>query len=303
MQFTPHPHVGNEWCIYPSYDYTHCIVDALENITHSVVHLLHYFSFLLIIVHYCLSCLAFPPWHFKHLLCLESRWKDRYYTTELPIWYQSHLSNIIVLGMSYYFMTFLLADDEKVGSRLRNCPGVPESPNVCWHTPWFLFQLPIWFLILVVIWWVVQLCTLEFESRRASYYWLLDSLDLYLPYVWEYSRLSIANTVMSKRKVSICGTFGFLDNVQSLMMLKFLHYRCLKVYFLEWRDRGGKYLSFCGTLKFQLNKLVTDHHVDGWDDCRLPTLAGLRRRGFTPDAINAFCRGIGITRRYLLLYH
>jgi len=124
IKFTPHPHVGNEWCIYPSYDYTHCIVDALENITHS-------------------------------------------------------------------------------------------------------------------------LCTLEFESRRASYYWLLDSLDLYLPYVWEYSRLSIANTVMSKRK---------------------------------------------------LNKLVTDHHVDGWDDCRLPTLAGLRRRGFTPDAINAFCRGIGITR-------
>lgn len=54
----------------------------------------------------------------------------------------------------------------------------------------------------------LQLCTLEFESRRASYYWLLDSLDLFLPYVWEYARLNITNTVMSKRKVSkACDSF------------------------------------------------------------------------------------------------
>jgi glutamyl/glutaminyl-tRNA synthetase len=36
IKFTPHPHAGSEWCIYPSYDYTHCLVDALENITHSL---------------------------------------------------------------------------------------------------------------------------------------------------------------------------------------------------------------------------------------------------------------------------
>lgn len=36
FQFTPHPHAGDKWCIYPSYDYAHCIVDSLENITHSV---------------------------------------------------------------------------------------------------------------------------------------------------------------------------------------------------------------------------------------------------------------------------
>ncbi|KAH9322967.1 hypothetical protein KI387_017606 [Taxus chinensis] len=91
----------------------------------------------------------------------------------------------------------------------------------------------------------IKLCTLEFESRRASYYWLLESLDLYLPYVWEYSRLNITNTVMSKRK---------------------------------------------------LNRLVREKWVDGWDDPRLMTLAGLRRRGVSPDAINTFVRGIGITR-------
>ncbi|KAK9105773.1 hypothetical protein Scep_022617 [Stephania cephalantha] len=122
--FTPHPHAGDKWCIYPSYDYAHCIVDSLENITHS-------------------------------------------------------------------------------------------------------------------------LCTLEFETRRASYYWLLEALGLYKPYVWEYSRLNVTNTVMSKRK---------------------------------------------------LNRLVTEKWVDGWDDPRLMTLAGLRRRGVSATSINAFIRGIGITR-------
>ncbi|ERN05736.1 glutamine--tRNA ligase isoform X1 [Amborella trichopoda] len=81
IKFTPHPHSGDKWCIYPSYDYAHCIVDSLENVTHS-------------------------------------------------------------------------------------------------------------------------LCSLEFETRRASYYWLLEALDLYMPHVWEYSRLNVTNTVMSKRKLN-----------------------------------------------------------------------------------------------------
>ncbi|PQQ04519.1 glutamine--tRNA ligase isoform X2 [Prunus yedoensis var. nudiflora] len=131
IKFTPHPHAGDKWCIYPSYDYAHCIVDSLENITHS-------------------------------------------------------------------------------------------------------------------------LCTLEFETRRASYYWLLHALGIYQPYVWEYSRLNISNTVMSKRK---------------------------------------------------LNRLVTEKWVDGWDDPRLMTLAGLRRRGVTSTAINAFVRGIGITRSDCSMIH
>ncbi|CAI7893126.1 unnamed protein product [Closterium sp. NIES-54] len=90
-----------------------------------------------------------------------------------------------------------------------------------------------------------SLCTLEFETRRASYYWLLEALGLYHPYVWEYARLNITHTMLSKRK---------------------------------------------------LNRLVTDHHVNGWDDPRLMTLSGLRRRGAHPAAINAFCRAVGITR-------
>jgi glutaminyl-tRNA synthetase len=80
VRYVPHPHSGDKWCIYPTYDYTHCIVDSLENVTHS-------------------------------------------------------------------------------------------------------------------------LCTLEFEIRRESYYWLLEALDIYRPNVWEYSRLNLSNTVTSKRKI------------------------------------------------------------------------------------------------------
>ena len=80
IKHIPHPMTGDKWCIYPTYDFTHCIIDSLENITHS-------------------------------------------------------------------------------------------------------------------------LCTLEFEIRRESYYQLLNDLDLYKPNVWEYSRLNISNTVMSKRKI------------------------------------------------------------------------------------------------------
>ena len=124
VKFAPHPHAGPRWCVYPSYDFTHCVVDAFENVTHS-------------------------------------------------------------------------------------------------------------------------LCTLEFEPRRASYYWLLHVASLYKPVVWEYSRLSVTHNVLSKRKLAA---------------------------------------------------LVATGTVRGWDDPRLLTLAGLRRRGVPPAAINSFCADVGITR-------
>ena len=125
IKYTPHPNTGKTWFIYPTYDFTHCINDSLENITHS-------------------------------------------------------------------------------------------------------------------------LCTLEFEIRRDSYYWLLEALDIYRPFVWEYSRLNITRNIVSKRKLSI---------------------------------------------------LVNNKLVLGWDDPRLLTLNGLKRRGYTPEAINDFVELIGVTRR------
>ena len=125
IRYTPHPHSGDAWCIYPTYDYTHCIVDSIENITHS-------------------------------------------------------------------------------------------------------------------------LCTLEFEIRRESYFQLLKDCDIYKPYVWEYSRLNVSNTVLSKRKIE---------------------------------------------------ELVMNGHCAGWNDPRLLTLEGLRRRGYTPSMINDFCAHLGVARK------
>ena len=121
--YTAHPRTGDTWCIYPTYDYTHCLVDSFEDITHS-------------------------------------------------------------------------------------------------------------------------LCTTEFQLSRESYYWLVDALKVYKPVQWEYGRLSLNSTVLSKRK---------------------------------------------------LNTLVTDKIVSGWDDPRIYTIASIRRRGFTPEAVNAFVRDLGVT--------
>ncbi len=126
IKYMAHPHAGDKWCIYPTYDYTHCIIDSLEHIDYSI-------------------------------------------------------------------------------------------------------------------------CTLEFETRRESYFWVLEALDLYRPKVYEMSRLNISYTVLSKRK---------------------------------------------------LLKLVMNGYMRGWDDPRMPTIKGLRRRGYSPVIMNAFCREIGVTRNF-----
>lgn len=124
IKYTPHPHAGSGWCIYPSYDWTHGTCDSLEDIDYSI-------------------------------------------------------------------------------------------------------------------------CTLEFETRREPYFWILWALDLYKPQVYEMSRLNIEYTVLSKRR---------------------------------------------------LIKLVDTHRVRGWDDPRMPTISGLRRRGYTPEILNQFCNDVGATR-------
>ena len=124
IRYTPHPHAGSGWCIYPNYDFTHGICDSLEAIDYSI-------------------------------------------------------------------------------------------------------------------------CTLEFESRREPYYWILWALDLYRPKVYEMSRLNLQYTVLSKRR---------------------------------------------------LLKFVNNHYVRGWDDPRMPTISGMRRRGYTAEILNTFCNDVGATR-------
>ncbi len=92
-----------------------------------------------------------------------------------------------------------------------------------------------------------SLCTLEFEDHRPLYDWVLDQLHTPChPQQIEFARLQLEYTIVSKRK---------------------------------------------------LNQLVTEKHVNGWDDPRMPTIAGLRRAGFTPKAIRDFCERIGVTKQ------
>lgn len=126
VRFAHHHQTGDKWCIYPMYDFTHCISDALEGITHSI-------------------------------------------------------------------------------------------------------------------------CTLEFQDNRRLYDWVLDNIKIdSQPRQYEFSRLNLEYTVMSKRK---------------------------------------------------LNQLVVENLVQGWDDPRMPTISGLRRRGFTPSSIREFCKRIGVTKQ------
>ncbi|OOF69245.1 glutamine--tRNA ligase [Rodentibacter caecimuris] len=127
IKFASHHQTGDKWCIYPMYDFTHCISDAIERITHS-------------------------------------------------------------------------------------------------------------------------LCTLEFQDNRRLYDWVLDNISIErpLPHQYEFSRLNLEYTLTSKRK---------------------------------------------------LLKLVEDRIVDGWNDPRMPTISGLRRRGYTPESIREFCRRIGVTKQ------
>ncbi len=90
-----------------------------------------------------------------------------------------------------------------------------------------------------------SICTLEFETHRRLYDWFIEKLGIFPSKQYEFARLNLTYTIMSKRK---------------------------------------------------LLELVESGAVDGWDDPRMPTLCGLRRRGYTPEAIRAFCDEIGVTR-------
>jgi glutaminyl-tRNA synthetase len=91
-----------------------------------------------------------------------------------------------------------------------------------------------------------SVCTLEFEDHRPLYDWFLDQLQVHHPQQIEFARLNLTYTLMSKRK---------------------------------------------------LLKLVQEGYVRGWDDPRIPTISGLRRRGYTPAAIRDFCERIGVAKK------
>ncbi|RBQ05779.1 glutamine--tRNA ligase/YqeY domain fusion protein [Pedobacter miscanthi] len=95
-----------------------------------------------------------------------------------------------------------------------------------------------------------SICTLEYVSHRELYDWFIEKLEIFPSKQYEFARLNLTSTVMSKRK---------------------------------------------------LLQLVNEKLVSGWDDPRMPTISGLRRRGFTPKSIREFCERIGIAKRENLI--
>ena len=91
-----------------------------------------------------------------------------------------------------------------------------------------------------------SVCTLEFIPHRALYDWCIEKLEIFPSKQYEFARLNLSYTIMSKRK---------------------------------------------------LLELVNDGHVKGWDDPRMPTISGLRRRGYTPESIREFAKRVGIAKR------
>ena len=90
-----------------------------------------------------------------------------------------------------------------------------------------------------------SMCTMEFEDHRPLYNWFIQQLGIFPSQQFEFDRLSLTYTLLSKRR---------------------------------------------------LLKLVQEKHVSGWDDPRMPTLCGIRRRGYTPEAIRNFCAAIGVSK-------
>jgi glutaminyl-tRNA synthetase len=91
-----------------------------------------------------------------------------------------------------------------------------------------------------------SICTLEFVSHRPLYDWFIEKLEIFPSHQYEFARLNLNYTIMSKRK---------------------------------------------------LLQLVNEKHVTGWNDPRMPTISGLRRRGYTPESIRTFCDKIGVQKR------
>lgn len=91
-----------------------------------------------------------------------------------------------------------------------------------------------------------SICTMEYEDHRPLYDWYIEEIGIFHPRQYEFARLNLSHTVLSKRK---------------------------------------------------LLKLVQEGHVNGWNDPRMPTIAGMRRRGVTPAALRNFCERIGVGKR------
>ena len=215
-----HHRTGDAWCIYPLYDYTHCISDALENITHSICTL-----------------------EFEDHRPLYDWVLERIVPVLRPTQFTAGLDLVRDIregeaGTAAEFAKRCLELGHKLGasaverSMLDLMRGWSADAALGQETlaPFFdlLLEKPAFF---------APLLTHALNAYRPN--------PFGLPHQHEFARLNLTYVITSKRR---------------------------------------------------LRQLVSDHHVDGWDDPRMPTLVGMKRRGYTPESLQLFCERLGVSR-------
>jgi glutaminyl-tRNA synthetase len=215
-----HHRTGDAWCIYPMYDYTHCISDALENITHSIC-------------------------------TLE-------FEDHRPL-YDWVLERIVPVLRPVQFRRAL---DFVAGLREAGIEAQKEFALHCHNFKHKLFASPA-----------------EAELRALFERWehdrgaVLDDLDSFFHLLLE-NAAQFAPLLTHALEERMPNPFGLPHQ----------------------HEFARLHLSYFISSKRKLLQLVTEGHVDGWDDPRLATLVGLRRRGYTPASIQLFCERVGVSR-------
>lgn len=220
IRHTEHHRTGNRWCIYPMYDYTHCISDALENITHSIC-------------------------------TLE-------FEDHRPL-YDWTLERIVPVLRSTQFAHAI------EGVRELRQRGVQAQKEFALHCHNFKHKL--------------------FASAAEARMRALFTK-------WEHDR----NAVLSDLEAFFALLLGEPEQFTPLLAHA-LEESTPNPFALPHQYEFARLnLTYVITSKRKLLQLVTEGHVEGWDDPRMPTLIGMRRRGYTPESVQLFCERLGVSK-------
>ncbi len=233
-----HHNTGDKWCIYPMYDYTHCISDAIEGITHSLC---------------TLEFEAHRPlydWVVDNIIVTND--KTRYAINALSRFLSNLQSKYIQLNLGNNINKHIEIDNEILNMRMMIC-----------------FQLE----------------NLNLESKLNVNINILQKLvnissRSHEGGSWDEECTRIAELISDYSNL--------IKEIMSLLSPFPTRPRQYEFSRLE--------LLYSITSKRKLNQLVSEGHVSGWDDPRMPTISGMRRRGYTPEGLRLFAKRAGISK-------
>ena len=242
-----HHNTGDKWCIYPMYDYTHCISDAIEGITHSLC---------------TLEFEAHRPlydWVLENTIAVSGEKKEK---------------NI----------SFLFKEFEKFEELLNSVENN-------------LFKVQD-ILELICIKYFIEINELhiypQYITQKYPYFYkYIHKKQGNYPSLFKYK---FASRISSSEKSDIIFEFRkvFLDIQKFLKNEAEINNE--KLIIPHQYEFSRLELLYSITSKRKLNQLVTEKHVSGWDDPRMPTISGMRRRGYTPEGLRLFAKRAGISK-------